>query len=226
MAQLSIFVDESGDFGAHSDYYVVTLVLHEQAHDISQAITHLAKELIAGGLDPTHPIHSGAAIRGEDEYRGQPVEVRLREFTRLFTFAQHIPVTYQAFRFRKWEHPDRLNLKGAISRALSIFLQDNASYLLSFDQVIVYYDNGQSEITDVLNTLLNAFFFDVEFRRVLPAQYRLFQVADLYCTLELLLGKSADGRLSHSDLYFFESRRALRKDYFAKLDKKRFKGAN
>ena len=222
MPRLSIFVDESGDFGSHSDYYVVTLVFHEQERDITDALDHLTTQLCLGGIDPYHAIHSGAAIRGEDEYRGLPLQVRLQEFTRLFTFAQHIPATYQSFRFRKREHADRLKLKGAISRSLSLFLQENAMYFLSFDQVVVYYDNGQSEITDVLNTLLNAFFFDVDLRRVNPAQYRLFQVADLYCTLELLLGKSLEGRLSRSDLYFFESRRALRKDYLNKLEKKRF----
>ena len=212
----------SGDFGTQSDYYVVALVLHEQNRDINQALVHLDAQLAASGLDPRHPIHSGAAVRGEDEYRGLPLQTRLREFTRLFTFAQHIPVAYQAFTFRKREHPDRLRLKGAIARALAIFLRDNAIYLLSFDRVVVYYDNGQAEITDVLNTLLNAFFFDVDLRRVLPAQYRLFQVADLCCTLELLRAKMDEGKLSRSDLYFFESRRALRKDYLAKLDPQRF----
>jgi len=226
VAELSIFVDESGDFGAHSDYYVVGLVLHDQSHDISPALDRLAVELRLAGFDPSHPIHTGAAIRGEDEYRGLSLDDRLREFTRLFTFAQHIPAAYQAFRFRKREHPDRLGLKGAISRALSVFLRDHTRYFLSFDKVLVYYDNGQAEITDILNTLFNAFFFTVEFRRVLPAQYRLFQVADLYCTLELLEAKTADGRLSRSDLYFFESRRALRKDYLAKLPKRRFRDPN
>ena len=74
MTQLSIFVDESGDFGTQSDYYVVALVLHEQIHDISHDIDHLTAKLQAGGFDPFHPIHSGAAIRGEDEYRGLPLE--------------------------------------------------------------------------------------------------------------------------------------------------------
>jgi hypothetical protein len=222
VTQLSLFVDESGDFGPHSDYYVVSLVLHEQKDDISQEITHLNRHLSEDGLDPHHPIHSGAAIRGEAEYRNTPVEMRVREFSRLFEFSLRIPVTFQSFRIRKWEYSDRLKLKNAISRAIGTFLQENADYLLGFDQVIVYYDNGQAEITDVLNTLFGAFFFDADFRRVLPAQYRLFQVADLCCTLELLAGKSEDGRLSRSDLYFFGSRRALIKNFLRKSNRKRF----
>ena len=88
--------------------------------------------------------------------------------------------------------------------------------------LIVYYDNGQAEITDILNTLCNAFFFAAEFRRVAPQHYRLFQVADLHCTLELLRVKLEEGKLSRSDIYFFGSRRSLRKDYLSKLEDKRF----
>jgi hypothetical protein len=222
MSVLSIFVDESGDFGTRSDYYVVSLVFHNQKDDISSAVSKLTEELKLAGLDYEHAIHTGAAIRGEDEYRGTPVADRKREFTRLRAFAFKVPAVYKSFVFMKKEFPPRWKLKGAISRSLSTFLHDNTEFLLSFDKVVVYYDNGQAEITDVLNTLLNAFFFDVEIRRVTPVDYRLFQVADLYCTLELLRAKSADNRLSKSDLYFFGSKRLLNKNFLAKLDRKQF----
>jgi len=222
VSTLSIFVDESGDFGTQSAYYVVCLVLHDQKADITDEVNRLSERLRTTGQNPEWAIHTGAAVRGEDVYRGTPVGDRRREFSSLFAFARRVPVTYQAFTLRKRESPGRIKLIGAIARELSRFLQANADYLLSFDHVVVYYDNGQAEITFMLNTLLNAFFFDVDFRRVLPYQYRLFQVADLCCTLELLRAKVDDNQLSRSDLYFFESRRALRKDYLAKLDHKRF----
>jgi hypothetical protein len=222
VAILSIFADEAGDFGSSPDFYVLSLVFHDQTDDISVQLAQLTNQLRNDGLSTEWAIHTGAAIRGEDVYRGVPVRVRQREFNRLFAFARRVPVWHQAFVFRKREHAGRLKLKGAISGALSLFLRDNAEYFLGFERVIVYYDNGQAEITDVLNTLLNAFLFRVDFRRVTPAQYRLFQVADLHCTLELLRIKLAENKLSRSDLYFFGSRRSLRKDYLAKLDHKQF----
>ncbi|MDR1238310.1 MAG: hypothetical protein LBK28_08710 [Propionibacteriaceae bacterium] len=152
------------------------------------------------------------------------MEKRKGAFSRLFGFARRAPITYQTFRFRKKETPDRLKLKGAISRALAIYLRDHAEYFLSFDKVIVYYDNGQAEITDVLNTLFNAFFFNVDVCKVVPSDYRLFQVADLCCTLELLKAKVDDQTsLSKSELVFFRSRRSLKKDYLDKLEPKRRK---
>jgi hypothetical protein len=222
VAVLSIFADEAGDFGSAPDFYVLSLVFHDQTDDISEPLARLTDQLRADGLNTEWAIHTGAAIRGEDVYRGLPVQARQREFNRLFAFARRVPVWHQTFVFRKREHTGRLNLKGAISRALSLFLRDNAEYFLSFERVIVYYDNGQAEITDVLNTLFNALLFQVDFRRVTPAQYRLFQVADLHCTLALLRIKLTENKLSRSDLYFFGSRRSLRKDYLTRLEHKQF----
>ncbi len=64
--------------------------------------------------------------------------------------------------------------------------------MLSFDKVIAYYDNGQTEVSRTLNAVLNAFFFEVEFRRVKPHDCRLFQAADLCRTPELLRAKVED----------------------------------
>ena len=49
--ELSIFIDESGDFGEYapySPYYIIGLVLHDQSDDISTKIdyfNHLLQEL-------------------------------------------------------------------------------------------------------------------------------------------------------------------------------------
>ena len=48
MKELSIFIDESGDFGEyekHSPYYIVTMIFHDQAADISEDISKLDREL-------------------------------------------------------------------------------------------------------------------------------------------------------------------------------------
>jgi hypothetical protein len=122
----------------------------------------------------------------------------------------------------KKEFGDALKLEGALARQLGLFLRENADYFLSFEKVIVYYDNGQTEVTRTLNSVFNAFFFDVDVRNVKPQDYRLFQAADLFCTLELLRAKAEDNALSRSDLFFFRTKQALQKDYLRKIIKKRF----
>ena len=48
MKELSVFIDESGDFGEYDErtpYYIITMVFHEQSHSISDAVKKLDQEL-------------------------------------------------------------------------------------------------------------------------------------------------------------------------------------
>lgn len=223
MAELSIFIDESGHFdSARTGYYVLTLVLHEQRDDVAEPVGVLDMALKDFGFDG-HVVHSGAAIRGEEIYRGMDIAVRKAIFTRFMAFTWKANITYQHFVFRKKEYGDALKLEGALARQLGLFLRENADYFLTFGKVIAYYDNGQTEVTRTLNSVFNAFFFEVDFRNVKPKDYRLFQAADLFCTLELLRAKVEDNALSRSDLFFFRTKQTLQKDYLRKILKKRFR---
>jgi hypothetical protein len=90
----------------------------------------------------------------------------------------------------------------------------------SFDVVKIYYDNGQVEVTRILSSVFNALLENVEFKKVIPADYRLFQVADLICTLKLTELKANRHLLSKSEIYFFENERTLKKNYLKSLGKK------
>lgn len=68
MGQLSIFVDESGDFGeysTHSPYYIITMIFHDQCKDIQPNITHLNEALENMGLGKNFAIHTAPIIRRE-----------------------------------------------------------------------------------------------------------------------------------------------------------------
>lgn len=48
MKELSIFIDESGDFGEYdyrSPWYIVTMVFHDQQVSIQEPLEYLEKEL-------------------------------------------------------------------------------------------------------------------------------------------------------------------------------------
>lgn len=87
-----------------------------------------------------------------------------------------------------------------------------------FESVIVYYDNGQALVTDLINTVLCAYLTNVDVRKIAPSEYRLSQAADMVCTLELMREKSENGAgMSKSELIFFESRRRLSKVFLKTL---------
>lgn len=107
-----------------------------------------------------------------------------------------------------------------ISREVSTFLREHLEFLQSFDRIIVYYDNGQKEITNLVNTLFNAF-LEAEVRKVSPSDYSLFQAADMFCTLTLLEEKLKSEGLSNSEKEFFMSVRDLKKNYLKPAHAKR-----
>ena len=71
MKDLSVFVDESGDFGPydyHTPYYIVTLVFHDQDMDVTDAIRHFERSLTEMDLPAQHIVHAGPLIRREELY--------------------------------------------------------------------------------------------------------------------------------------------------------------
>lgn len=222
MSELSIFIDESGDFGSNSEHYLLTLVFHDQANRIDEEVEALKHKLAEAGLSSSRAIHAGPIVRKEDEYARLPLSVRRSAFGCLYAFTRKAKVTYFTVAVKKKECPDRIRLKNRLARELALFFRDYMDYFLAFDKVIVYYDNGQSPITELIGTVCGSVFFEVDYRKVAPSDYRLFQSADLLCTLELAGIKADAGKLSRSEEIFFESRRKLKKNYLCKLDTLKF----
>ena len=78
MKELSIFVDESGDFGpfqSHSPFYLFTLVFHDQDASVATQIEHLERELSPLTVSTNHCFHAGPIIRREEDYQNLSVRV-------------------------------------------------------------------------------------------------------------------------------------------------------
>jgi len=205
MNSLSVFVDEASNFGpyeSHNPFYILTLVLHEQSKSIQPAVKRLEETLLNTAHIPGKAIHINPMIRQNEDYSNQSIDERRKQFFKFMAFIRQCDIRYKAFVFEKKKY-DTLSLVGRMSRELSLFVRDNMEYFQSFDSVIVYYDGGQSEISKILTSVFNALLFDVDFRKVRPSDYYLFQAADLICTIELLAAKRDNKILSKSDKKFF-----------------------
>lgn len=225
MKELSIFVDESGDFGEyakHSPYYIVTMVFHEQSKDISGNIKELDNALKMLGYGDGQAIHTEPLIRREKPYQYFQPNERRAIFSKLFYFALNCDIKYKSFIFHKSEYENNFKLEARMARDISAFIRDNLAYFQGYEKVILYYDNGQHELNRILNTVLATQLTDYDVRKVLPSDYRLFQVADLICTLELLKIKAESGQLSKSEERMFHSKRELKKDFLKGIGKKEF----
>lgn len=169
MKTLSIFVDESGDFGeyrAHSPYYIIAMVFHDPIHDISQETTALAQNLERLGLR-NHVVHTEPLIRREEDYKNLSPNERRQIFTRLFYFTMNCDIQYKVFLFHKKEFSDSASLEKRMVREISLFLRAHLVYFQSFDKVILYYDNGQHELNKILNAVFSTELSTYEAKRVL-----------------------------------------------------------
>ena len=83
----------------------------------------------------------------------------------------------------------------------------------------IYYDNGQVEVTKLLASVFTILLPRVEMRKVIPSDYRLFQVADMLCSMELIRLKLDASAVSASEMEFFGNIRDLKKNYLKPLEK-------
>lgn len=222
MKELSIFIDESGDFGEYDyrcPYYIIAIVMHDQSYNISADFEKLERELDYIGY-PNHCVHAGPIIRQEQEYRFESIEVRQKIMKKMMSFLRQVDIKCKTVYIEKKHISDEVEAVGKLAKQLSRFLQDNMSMFASYDAVKVYYDNGQIELNKILSSVFNIFLDNVEFRKVIPSDYRLFQIADMVCTLQLLELKCDNHVLSNSEKRFFENDRTLKKNYIKPLKQK------
>lgn len=224
MKTLSIFVDESGDFGEyqpHTPFYIFTLLFHDQSNSISDEIKFLETGLAEIGLHNNHCFHAGPLIRREEDYCLMSISERRKCMNKITAFAKNSDISYMSFYAHKKYTGDQVQLTAWLTKQLSTFITTRYDFFSAFEKIIVYYDNGQIELSRLLATAFTVLLPQSEFRRVLPADYRLFQVADLFCTLELIKLKAENNILSKSELAFFGSTRDMNKNYIKPMQKKK-----
>ncbi|MDD7732994.1 MAG: hypothetical protein PT957_04565 [Firmicutes bacterium] len=167
MRELSIFIDESGDFGnlvTLPSYYLVTLVFHDQAQSIQEQVHQLEKSTHYSGFDLDY-IHTGPLIRREEVFKNYSIDERRKLIYKILNFMNSVPIFHDTIAVNRKYYPDRMSLITCLSRELS--------------QMI--------------------------------SEYRLLQVADFICTLELIRIKRDEKRLSRSEKKFFYRPQELKK---------------
>lgn len=222
MKELSIFVDESGDFGEYSrccPYYVVTLIAHEQENLINQQIEKLNFHF---GLSNANiqAMHTAPLIRRENVYKEIDITERRKMFNIFFNFTRKIGIKCKNIVVDK-KHKNSLDINSHISMNLSSFVKENLCYFQQFDKIIIYYDNGQTQLASILVSVFSSWFHNkFEYRVVSPYEYKLFQVADFICTLALIEHKLNDGKcLTKSETLFFGTPRRLKMNYLKHIKK-------
>ncbi len=219
---LSIFVDESGDFGQYnplSPNYYVAMVLHNQEIDITKNINALEKHISDWGY-PEHTIHTGPLIRREGVYKNDLRESRKALFNALYHFTRMLDIKYICPVINQGECTvkSKLAYTDKLTKEIANQLRANYDYFSVFDSIIVYYDYGQIELAQVLVSVFNTLFSNVEFRKIEINRYKLSQAADLICTVEAIVNKNT---LTKSETDFFHSKNEFKKNIYKNIVKKK-----
>ena len=222
---ISVFVDESGTFDSDKDssrFYLICLVLHDQRESIARDVVALEDSLAAIGLEREHCIHAGPLIRRELGYANMNRDDRRRIMSRMMAFVRRAPYSYKCFALDKKFFSADAAIHDFLLQHIVRFLIDNADMLNGYDRIKVYYDNGQRQIKDLLMEAFSIFSAKTLFvSDVHPESYRLFQVADILCMLELIRHRLlAGGRLTRSEYEFFNGFQNLNKNYFKVIARK------
>lgn len=132
------------------------------------------------------------------------------------------PIKYFNIIVNKRECKNKHFLSANIAKQLSRFIDENSEFFYGFERIAVYYDNGQSELSYILNAILNSKLSLVEFKNASPKAYHLLQVADFICSIELLKQKWENNLLTKSETAFFYKPKELQKNYIKSVEKKKF----
>lgn len=223
MKELSVFIDESGDFGEIKErpaYYLVTFVFHNQDDDIEEHVSKLEESIRSSGFDVEY-IHTGPVIRREEIFARYSIDERKKLLYKMLNFVNRCPISYLTVIVDRREATDKIALSGKLAKAINRALSERIEFFLGFDKIIVYYDNGQVELSTILNAVFSIQFPNVEFRKAEPQKYRLLQAADFICSMELLRIKRDEKRLSKSEEQFFYKPQELKKTFLKSVEKKK-----
>ena len=223
MKELSVFIDESGDFGETKErpaYYLVTFVFHSQDNNIDQQVVKLEESVKNAGFDVEY-IHTGPVIRREEIFARYSIDERRKLLYKMLNFVNACPISYLTVAVDRKEAVDKVALSGKLAKAINTAINVHWDFFANFDKIIVYYDNGQNELSAILNAVFSIQFSCVEFRKAAPQRYRLLQAADFICSMELLKIKRNEKRLSKSEEKFFYKPQELKKTFLKSIEKKK-----
>ena len=224
---ISIFVDESGNFGDLSDparYCIIAFVIHDALSDISRFGEDLDRAYSDLGLDPsTFLFHTAPLIRQEGVFSAMNRRMRGRILERMLTFVRRVDFRYRCFcldtKFANSADQIFERLKVEIGNFLTAYFPDQSGV----QGVSVYYDAGQKAVSRLLQEVFaEVVSISVAFvEGVRQIDYKLFQVADLVCTTSLIEQRLTDGLpMTHSEMRFFGGPRDFKRNILKKIKAK------
>ncbi len=206
MKKLNIFIDESGDFGINdnaSDLYVVSFVFLSSLNNIEPFLNAFKERL--NKLKFTKMIHTADLIRHKGDYKDLSIDLRQSIFNSLFVFTKRSPIKLKSIVVNKKYTDSYKLLKKQLTAELNDLVSSNHKFFQQFDKIVIYYDNGQSQLAAILEDVFKDFniSFISDFDKT---KEKLFQVADMLTFIDKYYYKYKHKLyISKNEKIFFEN---------------------
>lgn len=130
-------------------------------------------------------------MSGHKDYGFLGIEQRKAILAYFSSFVRKLPVSYITFVYRRSQFEDPARLMERMGRDISSAMVEHLGFFQSFDDVKVCYGNGQDIVKQALDRSVGKVLSKgaVHRRKTSMTDYRLEQVADYLCTIELGLVK-------------------------------------
>ena len=141
MKELSVFIDESGDFGeiiVHPAYYLVTLLFHDQKNNIMSNVKKLEESIKKAGFIYEY-IHTGPIIRREEVFSQLSIDERRKLLFKMLNFVAYSPIAYEVAVVNRKEAPDKISLSTRLEREISkVIEKQNPKDIVCYKQQILF----------------------------------------------------------------------------------------
>lgn len=219
--ELSIFIDESGDFGAYQKYcpfYVITFVFHDQKESLKNEYQKFCQSISYLNL-PDNYIHAGPIIRKEELYEKLSIQERRKSILNSINFIRKIPIMYHSFIIERCKARNSVEETAELSKLIKDFFVKNAHLFEKYNYVKVYYDNGQIQLTRLLAAVLSGSIkSELILKKVNSKDYVLFQMADVLCSIELTNYKMNKHLFLNTEKAFFKTEKQFIKDFYKRIE--------
>ena len=227
MSELGIFIDESGNFEKNSvindnlsDLYIVSFLFHDKSIAIDYGIKNFEDFLLRNGLNKHFIIHTMPLIRRQKPYSIFSENFRRKLFYRLFTLMNKLKLKHRTFVCDKKFCSSKQIIRQKLELYIKQMVVENYDYFNKFNEIVIYYDEGQDYLTKILHNAFCTNLKNYRFKEgVCQEDYRLSQCADMVCTLELIRQRKNNGEYIKAMDNFFVSGSYFNKNYVKAYDK-------
>ena len=196
-----------------SDVYLITLVLHDHAAPLDEAMTAYEARLAERSL-PDIPFHMVDLLHGHGDYELLDPAQRKPMLYAFATFVRTLPITYVTLRFNASSTGGRNGLESHIRKAVSDFIFSRLDRFQAYDEIAIYYDGGSAVVGKAVRA---AFDFALarnvaSYRKPIYSERRLLQAADYLTSIELAAIRYDQRGQSKTYERFFGTRNNLKRN--------------